>query len=136
MAGDAEVVVGGNRLTESLEFFTLEFDQFIANGAVQMIVLRVAVIVFVDRSAAKVHPPQEPRIDQFVECSVNGGPANLAALRLLGQVENQFLGIKVVVALENEVDQDLPLLSDPLAFALQEFAEALLRAAGNRDRTE
>ena len=55
-----------------------EFDQLVALGAVQMIVLRVAVIVFVNGAAAEDHFSQQAGFDHFGQRAVDGRPANFA----------------------------------------------------------
>ena len=83
--------------------------------------LGIAVVVLVDCAAPQVHPSQQAGVDQLVECAIHRGTADLAPLGLLGQVEDQLLGVEVVVPLKDEIDKNPPLLGDSLALALEKL---------------
>jgi len=55
VTGDAEAVFAGDCIADSAEVGALEFDELIADRAVQVVVLRIAVVVLVDGPSAKVH---------------------------------------------------------------------------------
>jgi len=114
----AKGMFAGHGIANSVQVGTLKFDQLIADRAMQVIVLGVAIVVFVDGSAAEGHAAQQPGIDEFVECAINGRPADLVAFGLLREIDNQLFGIEVIVPLEDMIDQNPPLLGDPLSLAL------------------
>ena len=76
--GHAELVFAGHGIAQANQLIAGEFDQLVALGALQMIVLRVAVIVFVHGPAAEDHFSQQAGFDHFGQRAVNGRPANLA----------------------------------------------------------
>ena len=59
-----------------LNRFILEFDHLAAFLAEQVFVLRVAVVVFVDRSEADFDLAEQSGFDQLSEISVDGRPAD------------------------------------------------------------
>ena len=118
------------------QLVAVELDQLVAHLAVQVVVLRVAVVVLVDGPAAERHLPQQAGFDQLVERAVDGRPADLLALVSAGEAVDQLVGVEVVVPLEDEVDQRPPLLRDPLAAALQVLLEPLLRRERDLDFAE
>lgn len=126
MSRYTKTMFASHRVANGLEFFAMKFNQPIALFAVQMIVLGVAVIVLVNPASAKVHRPQQTGIHQFLERAVDGRPADAFALDL-GTAENQFVGIEMIVPLENMIDQLQPLLRDSLAPALQVLDKPLPR---------
>src|SRR5688572_16461747 len=85
MAGNAEVVLAGHGVADVLQLLAAEFDELVANLAVQVIVLRVAVIVLVHRPAAERHLPQQSRLDQLVKSPVDGWPADSLPVVPVGQ---------------------------------------------------
>ena len=78
MPGDAELMFAGHGFAELHQFVAGEFDQFAALGAMQMIVLGVAVIVLVDRAAAEDHFPQQAGVDHFGERAIDGRAADFS----------------------------------------------------------
>ncbi len=136
VAGDAEVVFAADGVAEGLQFFAAELDELVADLAVEVVVLRVAVVVFVDGSAAEGHLAKEAGFDQLVECAVDGGAADFVAVFATAQAVDEFVGVEVVVAREDVVDQGPALLCDPLAAALQILLESLLGGGGDVDFAE
>lgn len=57
----------------------LKLDHFATLGALKVIVLRVAIIVFVEGTRAKFKPAKKAGIDKFIKGSISGGPANFKA---------------------------------------------------------
>ena len=136
VAGDAEVVLLGYGVADVRQFFAAEFDQLVAHLAVEMVVLRVAVVVLVNGPAAERHLPQQARFDQLVQRAIDRGPADFLVLVLAGVRVDEFIGIEMVVTLEDEIDQRPPLLRGPLAAALQILLEPLLRRERDLDFAE
>ncbi len=136
VAGHVEVLITGDRIADTFELVTLKLDQLITDGAVQVIMLWIAIVVLIDPSSAEYHPSQQARLNQFVQRPVDRGPTDFSACFLLGQIINQFFGIKMVVPLKDMLDQHLPLLRDPLPFTLQILGKPLLRRAGHLNGRE
>jgi len=86
----------------------LELDHFAATGALQVVMLRVAVIVFVKGAGAQFQPSQQTGIHQFCQSPVSGRPANLQAGGL--HFLEDLFGIKVIVVAENKANH-VPLLA-------------------------
>ena len=127
VAADAEVVLAANGVADLGDFFAVELDQLVAPFAVQMIVLGVAVVVLVNVAAGENHVAEQPGFDQLAERTVDGRPADVPVAGFAAEVLNQVFGVEMVVALEDFVDDDPPLLRGPLAAALQELVEPLRR---------
>lgn len=60
----------------------LKLDHFATLGALEMIVLGVAIIVFVEGTGSEFKPAKKAGIDKFIEGAVGGGPANFKASSL------------------------------------------------------
>ena len=63
MTSDAEVVFAADGVAEGLELFAAEFDELVADLAVEVVVLRVAVVVLVDGAAAERHFAEKAGFD-------------------------------------------------------------------------
>ena len=131
VARNAEVVFLGDGVAEDLQFFAAELDELVADLAVEVVVLRIAVVVLVDGSAAERHLSEEAGFDELVERAVNGGAADFVAIFAAAQAIDQLVGIEVVVAGEYVIDEGPALLRDSLAATLQILLESLL--GGGRD---
>ena len=70
-AEDLEVVLLGHAVAKSVEGFTVELDQLVADLAVEMVVPRIAVVVLVDAPAAERHLPQQPCLDQLAQRAID-----------------------------------------------------------------
>ena len=57
----------------------LKLDHFATLGALEMIVLGVAIIVFVEGAGSEFKPAKKAGIDKFIKSSISGGPANFKA---------------------------------------------------------
>ena len=127
VAGDAEVVFTGDGIAECGELFAREFDELVAHLAVEVVVLRVAVIVLVHSPVAERHLPQEAGFDELIEGTIDCGPANFFAV-VAGRVGvDQFVGVEMVMPLEDEIDQCTALLGGAFATALQVFLKPFSR---------
>ena len=123
---DTEIVFAGYRFSNGGQLLAVKLDQLVANLAVEVIVLRVAVIVFVNSAAPQVQLPQQACLHEFLKRTIDGCPGGLS-LALVGQTVDEFVCVEVIVPLEDVLDQRLPWLGNPLAPALQVFLESLLR---------
>jgi hypothetical protein len=136
MAVHIEVVLPGHGVTEALQAVAVELDQSVAHLAIQVIVSRVAVFVFVDASAAEGHLSKQAGIHQLREGSIHGGPTDLAIGDHLLQVTHQFVGIEVIVVTKDLLDNQPALPSDSLAVSLQILSESLHRRCLDIDGVE
>src|SRR5688572_15589118 len=79
VAGDAKLVLPGDRVADADQVAAFELDQLVADRAVQVVVVGIAVIVFIDAAAAKVHFHEQPRLDQLRKRAIDRRAADLAA---------------------------------------------------------
>lgn len=131
MAFDSEPVLGGHLIPNCQQFVALELNEFAAARAVQVVVLRVAVIVVINGAAVELETVQQPRIDAFTQRPVHGRRADVVRLATARETFDQFLSIKVIVLAEDLFDQELPLCRLPLPSRLEILRETLL--GGKRD---
>jgi hypothetical protein len=122
----AEVVLPGNRISNSSQFLAVKFDQLAADLAVQMIVLRISVIVFINGSTFEVHLSQQASLHQLFKGAINGCSTNLFQT-VFGKILNEIVDIKMVMTPENMIDQRTPGFGNPFAAALKVFLKPLLR---------
>lgn len=104
MPRHAEAVFAADGVADALQFVALKLDERVAHRAVEMVVLRVAVVVLVDGPAAKGHPAEEACFDKFVERAINGGAADFVSQFSPREVSDQFVGVEMVVPFEDMVD--------------------------------
>ena len=119
-----------------LDFVAGKLDQLVALRAVQVIVLRVAVVVFVNAPAAERHLPQQAGFDEFGQRPVDRRPADLLRADEFAQLGQQIVGVEMLVPGKHLLDDDPPLLRDPLPFALQIFFQTLHGRQGDFDGPE
>jgi hypothetical protein len=127
VAGHSKVVLLTHGIADFRQLVAVKLDQFVAHLAIEVIMLRVAVVMLVDGSTAEGHFSEEARLYQLGERTIDGGPADGASFRLAGQAGDELVGVEVIVPLKDVLDENPPLLGDPLATALQVFVEPLLR---------
>jgi hypothetical protein len=90
----------------------LELDHLPALLANQVLVLRIPVIVLKERPRAQIEPPQQSGIDQFGQCPVNSGPANIQTSCL--QIVDQLIRVKMMMPSENMLYKFSLLAGEPL----------------------
>src|SRR5262245_49232996 len=134
VAACVEAVFAAHHLERLFQGRTLEFDHLAAGAALEVFVLRVAVIVLVALARPQFQLAQQSGIDQFLEGAVDGGAAGLIAALL--QRVDELIGVEVVVLLEDVVDQIALLFGVALrpGAAGQVFAELLFGTLGNAHR--
>jgi hypothetical protein len=133
MARHAELMLSSYGLAQPQQLIAGEFEQLVALGALEMIVLRIAVIVFVHGPAAENHFPQQAGFDHFGQRAVNRRPAHFAGSRGAAQVQEQLIGVEMLVPPGNLFDEDAALLGNSLAARLQKFLEPFERRKSNLD---
>lgn len=116
--GHAKSFLGSHVITNGDERVTLKLNQFSTLRAVQMIVLRVAVIQFVDRTAIELKTLQQSCINEFSQGPVNRGGADVILFPSTGQTVDQLIGVEVIVLLKDRLDQEPPLRGLPQAAGL------------------
>lgn len=94
--------------------WVLELDYFTTFGALKVIVLGVAIIVFVEGSGSEFKLSKKASIDKFTKCSISGGPANFKASSL--HIRNKGFSIKVIMVAENKADHISLLAGEALGF--------------------
>ena len=119
MAGDMEVVFLGHSITQFDQFVTLELNQLLATLAIEVIVLWVAIIMFINGSARQLKLAQQSGIHEFVECTVDGGPADVVRLALAREFINEPIGVEVIMLAEDVIDQHTALFCVAHPAALQ-----------------
>ena len=55
----------GNVFANPNSFFASKFDQFATMGAIQVVVLRIAVVVFIDTSSVQLKSMKQSCVDEF-----------------------------------------------------------------------
>ena len=95
-----EIVLLADAAHDFVQGGVLELDHAAALLAIHVLVLRVAVVVFVEHARPQLQPPQQAGINQLGKRAVDGGPADLEACPL--HVVDQLLGIKVIVLGKDE----------------------------------
>lgn len=123
MASHSEVVLGGHGIAERLQVLVLELDQLFALLTKQVVVLRVPVVMLVDSSAIERHLPQQSRVHQFFQRSVDCRGAGFL-VPLPPQLFDQGVRVEVLVLFVDDFEQCLPLLREAFASALQEFGKS------------
>ncbi len=123
-------------IAKGLNLVALKFNELATDLAVQVVVLRIAVVVFIDGAAAEVHLSQEARIDQLGECAIDGGPAYFAVARLFRERGQQLVGVEVIVVAEDLLDDHPARLSVALSFGPQILLKPLEWGESDLDRTE
>ena len=83
------------------QFFALKLEQLFAFGTVKMIVLRIAVIVFVNTSAIEGKLPKQSSVNKLTQRSVNGRSADVSRFAFQWQPIHQLISIKVIVLLKH-----------------------------------
>jgi hypothetical protein len=124
----------GNLISNSLKLLTSKLDEPIALLAMQMIVLRIPVVMFVNGTTSKRHLSQEARVHQFTEGAVYGGSTDRPSLSNSIQLVDQVVGIEVLMPAKNMIHQQSSLLRNPFPPTLKKFLKSLLRRQGNLDR--
>ena len=127
VALSAELMEGSDGVEDLPQVSTRELDQRLAAGAVEVIVLRVAVVVLVDGPAAEHHLSQQPRFDKLGERPVDRRPARGGAVGGAAEIGEELLGVEVLVSGADVLNDHPPLPRDPLPPGLEKLLEPLAR---------
>src|SRR5689334_4440363 len=101
-----------------------------------MIVLRIPVIMLVDRPATQDHLVQQARIHHFGKRPIDSRPTDLASIGIVTQIQQQLICIKMLMPAGNLLDNNSPLLRNSLSLGLQKLLKPLKRRESNFDSTE
>jgi len=132
----AELVKGRDGVEDLPQVGARELDQRLAPGAVEVIVLRVAVVVLVDGPAAEHHLPQQTGFDELGERPVDRRPARGGAIGGAAQIGEELLGVEVLVAGTDMLDNHPSLPRDPLPPGLEKLLKPLARRQRHVDLAE
>ncbi len=130
-----EKVAGTHFPNGILDRLGLEFDHFAAHFANEVFVLRITVIVFVNRAGVDLDATEETGVDQFRQGPIDRGPADAKISPI--QVTDQLVDIEMIVLGENKLDEFTLGPSQSLRFrprrqVLAEFALRRLRDGDGR----
>lgn len=101
----------------------LKLDHFATLGALEMIVLGVAIIVFVEGAGSEFKFSEKASIDKFIEGSISCGPADFKACSL--HIRNKSFCIEVIMVAEDKANHISLLACEALGFVtcVQVFLE-------------
>ena len=88
----------------------LKFQQSIALGAVKVVVLGIAVIMFINGPAVERKLSQQARIDKFGQGSIDRRPADMPFTTTGGKLFHELIRVKVLMSAEHMVYQRKTLL--------------------------
>jgi hypothetical protein len=115
MASNLKIVFLGYPRTQPGNLLTVELDQPIATLAIQMIMLGIAVVMFIDIPAAQGHFFQQASFAQLCQSAIDGWPRNLPTGDHLLEMFEEFFGIEVVMVAEHLFNNQSPLHRQPFA---------------------
>ena len=131
MASGAKLLLLGDFFQKFRNCVASEFDQFVALGAVKMVVLRVTIVVLVNAAAVKLKTSQEPRVNKFFQRSVNSGSRYVVEAPLARKLVHQLVGVEMLMVAKDSFDQESPLLGVSLTTALKILLEPFDRRHRN-----
>ena len=136
MTGVLEGFGGTDGCDNCFELGILKLDDLVAAFADEVIVLRVAVVVFIVGSQADFQPAEHSGFHEFGQSAVDGRPADLQAPGF--QVIDELLGIEMIVFFENKAHEIALLIGVALGLRPggQELPKFLFGSLRNRDGGE
>lgn len=93
----------------------VELKQLMTRLAIEMVMFGVAVLMLVNVPFAQDHPTQKSSLNQFAQCSINGGTADFASSEPVTKMVDQVLSVEVIVVAEHFIDDDLTLRRHPFS---------------------
>ncbi len=127
MAGYLKIIFLCHSCTESGNPFTMKFNQSIARLAIEMVVLRVTIVMFIDIPAAQRHFFEQAGFVQLGQSTIDSGPRNLPPGNQIFQMLQQFFRVEMIVMAEHLLDDQTPLHGQTFAPTSQKFTEPLQR---------
>ena len=125
----SESVLHADGFAKSADLVIAEFDHSVALGAMEVVVRRISVIVFVGGPIGEPELAEQSCFDEEPERAIHGRAANPPAC--LVKVDNEFVGIEVLVIVKDVAYQYAPRLSELLAPDLEKLAELVFRAVND-----
>lgn len=131
MTGDAEVVFLRDLVAEPDQFIALEFNEPLAFRAVQVIVLGIAVIMFVDGASIERESAEQSGFDEFRQGSVNRRAANVVGVAPLREFIEQHIDIEMRMLPEHMIDEQPLRPRHAFAATLEKLLKTLERGRGD-----
>src|SRR2546425_9150734 len=94
-----EALLRANLVNDGVEGGILELDHLVALLAVEMLVLRVAVIMLVKSLGAELETAEQAGVHQLGQGAVDGGPADLQVGML--HLVDELIGVEVAMPAED-----------------------------------
>lgn len=88
---------------------TGEFNQFPAFRAVQMVVLGISVVVFINTAAVQFESIEKARIHKLPQRSIDSWAGDIVRGTFGRELLHQLIGIKMLMPIENLFDEEFPL---------------------------
>lgn len=136
MTGHTELVQLAEFVAHGDQFGAGEFQQLIALGAMKMVVLRVAIVVFIDRAAVEREAAEQAGVDEFIQRAIDRRPTDVVRVAGWRQLFHQLIGVEMFMPAEDVIDQRQPLLRDAHPFALKKLDKPIAGRKGNRNAFE
>src|SRR5262249_53335021 len=87
---------------DRLQRRVLELDHLVALGAVEMLVLRVAVVMLEVSLGPELDTAKQAGVHQLAQRAIDGGPADVQLLAL--QLVDELIGVEMTVPAEDVTD--------------------------------
>jgi hypothetical protein len=123
VVADPETVLRSRSVSQAIELITGELNKLLTSDTVQMIVLWISIVEVVDRTTIELEALQQTGFDEFAKGPINGRRTDVMFFALFGQSQHQFVGIKMLVLFEHDIDQKFPLCRLSLTPGLKKFFE-------------
>lgn len=126
MASNLKTMLLGHCVAKIQQLVTLELNQFLALGAIEMIVLGIPIIMLVDAAPIEDKLSQQSSVNKFSQSSIDRRTTDVPWLTFGWQSIQQLVSIKMVMLLKNAIQYATSLLGIAHAPALEIIAESLL----------
>ena len=118
----------GNRVSDLADLVAMELEQSLTLGTVQVVMLRVAVIVFVNAAPIVVsHFAKQSCFYQFSKRAIDCRPTYAPLAGHVLQLIDEVLGLEMLMSSKHLLDDDSPLRRATHAARLQKLVEPLNR---------
>ena len=133
MIADAKPMFAAHPTNQLRQRVALKLNQLSALSAVEVIVLWIAVIVFVNTSPVQLETVQQPGVDELFKRPVDRRLTDVVFVTLTRQIFNQRVSIEMLVPGEHLLNQETTLLGLPQPTNLKVLFKPLLRRQGDVD---
>ncbi len=130
MAFDAKIVLLANGLTKRFQFCRMKLDQLLAFVAMKMVVLRITIIVLIDRASLETHLAKQTGLNHFAQRAIDRWPTDFL-IPTLSELFNKIIRFKMLMPTENLLNQKPTLLRDALPATLEKLHKAIARRRRN-----